>query len=357
MRILILSPDLPSHGVVQSLAAQGVEPVVALASGESRTHGVIRYERIASRGDHGDPLHLRWSKKALRTFVRDLRPDLIHVVGDPWIPTAESGAAVARHLKIPYVVVGQSSVGGPNGLTARWQSKRVRDGAAGLGGVSRVALQHLVGDAPSVPTVVLPNPGFEIPLSTIDRPVPAFPTFLVVGRIVPERGLDLLFDSLATCFGEWRLRIVGTGPAQVQLEAHAQRLGLSSRIEWLGGLPRSELARLWPEVDLIVAPSRSTPTWVEPTGSVVMEAMAHGVGAVVTRCGALPDIVGEGGMIVDEDDGEALSRALSGVIGDPSRVVALGATARRRLLEQFGDGPLAGRMLAWWREARAESVG
>lgn len=354
MRILILSPDLPSHGVVQSLAAQGVEPVIAIASGESRTHGVIRYERVAARGEHGDPLHLRWSRRGLRTLVRDLRPDLIHVVGDPWIPTAECGASAARQLQIPFVLVGQSSVGGPSGLAAKWQSKRVRDSAVGLGAVSRMALRHLAGDAPSVPTVVLPYLGFDIPVIVNDRAAPPFPTFLVVGRIVPERGLDLLFDSLATCFGEWRVKIVGTGPSQVELEAHAQRLGLSSRIEWLGGLPRSELERLWPDVDVIVAPSRSTPTWVEPTGSVVLEAMAHGVGALVTRCGALPDVAGEGGggMIVDEGDQEALARALSGLIMDPGRVVSLGTAARRRVLEQCGEGPLAARMIGWWREAR-----
>jgi glycosyltransferase involved in cell wall biosynthesis len=337
--------------VVQSLAALGVEPVVAMARGESETVGLVRYERVTARGVPGDAIHLRWSRKALRTLVRDLRPDLIHLVGDPWTPTAEAGAAAARDLKIPYVLVGQAAIGAPRGITARWQARRVVGAAAGLAGASRPALELLAAGDATVPTAIIPALGFEIPPEPALRPVPPFPTIGVIGRVLPERGIGALFDALASVFGEWRLVIVGTGPAQEELEAKAQRLGLSARIEWLGGLPRHELDAIWTRLDLVAAPSRTTATWVEPTGSVVLEAMAHGVGALVTHSGALPDVVGEGGLIVDEGDVEALARALSGVITDPARCLDLGARGRRRVLEHFGDGPVAERTVHWWREA------
>lgn len=355
MRILLLTTDPIAPGVLQSLAALGVEPVVAVPSGESVARGAVRFERVTARGEQGDPLHLRWSRKALRTVVRDLRPDLIHLGGDPWTPTAESGAAAARYLKTPYVLVGSSSLGGPRGITARWQARRVRDGAAGLAGVSRPALAWLSDGRHDVPEAIVPHLGFEIPSEVpTDRP-PASVTFVVVGRIVPERGLDLLLDALANCFGDWRLKIVGTGPAQESLEHQAQRLGLSARLEWLGGLPRGELWRVWPEVDMIVAPSRSTVQWVEPTGSLVLEAMANGRGAIVSRSGALPEVVGEDGLIVDENDRDALQRALAGVISDPGRTRQIGAAARRRVLEHYGDAPTAERILGWWRAALGQT--
>jgi glycosyltransferase involved in cell wall biosynthesis len=175
--------------------------------------------------------------------------------------------------------------------------------------------------------------------------------FAVVGRIVPERGLDLLIDALAEVYGDWRLQIVGTGPSQEPLEAQAQRLGLSARIEWLGGVPRHELATIWTSTDALIAPSRSTPAWVEPSGSLVLEAMAWGVPAIVSRCGALPDVVGDAGMVIDEGDRPALTRALSRLVEDPSRSLALGASARQRVLEHYGDGPIAERMATFWREA------
>jgi glycosyltransferase involved in cell wall biosynthesis len=197
----------------------------------------------------------------------------------------------------------------------------------------------------------LPQLGFDIPGRLAERPANPSLLFAVVGRVVPERGLDLLIDALAEVYGDWRLQIVGTGPAQEALEAQAQRLGLSARIEWLGGIPRQELDGLWREADAIIAPSRSTPTWVEPTGTLVLEAMAWGVPAIVSRCGALPDVVGDAGMVIDEGDRDALSRALARLVEEPARARTLGAKARERVLEHYGDGPIAERMARFWRES------
>lgn len=311
---------------------------------------MVRYERVTARGEAGDAMDLRWSRKALRVLVRDVRPQLLHVVGDPWTPTAETGAAAARDLKIPYTLVGTSSVGGPPGITSRWQAKRVRDGAAGLAGTVKPALDHLLEDGPpSVPTAVVPLRGPEIPSPHLPRPDPGSPVFAVIGRLVPERGIELLLDALAEVYGDWRLRVVGTGPSQEALEAKAQLLGLASRIEWLGGLPREAVTELWPTIDALVAPSRSTPTWVEPTGAVVLDAMAHGIPAIVTRSGALPDVVGDAGLVVDDGDRSALTRALQGLVDEPARSVSLGNGARQHVLERYGDGPIAERMVTWWR--------
>ena len=351
MRVLILSPEPPARGILQALPPLGVEPIVARAKGDAETVGLVRYERVAARGDPLDAADFRWSRKALRELVRDTRPDLIHLTGDPWTPTAEAGASAARDLKIPYVLVGTSSLGGARGLTARWQANRVRDGAAGLAGITKPALDLLSTEASAGPRAVLPQLGFEIPSHPHRRGTGAGVGFLVVGRIVPERGLDLLFDALAEVYGDWRVQIVGTGPSQEALEAHAQRLGLSARIEWLGGVPRAELAGLWADADALVAPSRSTATWVEPSGTVVLEAMAWGVPAIVSRCGALPDVVGDAGMVIDEGDQPALTRALARLVEDPERARTLGAMARGRVLEHYGDAAIAERMARFWRES------
>jgi glycosyltransferase involved in cell wall biosynthesis len=352
VRVLILSPTPPPRGVLRSLASLGVEPIVARANGEGETDGLIQYLRVSSRGDADKPMDLRWSRRVLRAVVRDVRPQLLHVVGDPWTPTAEAGAAAARDLKIPYVVVATSSLGGPRGITSRWQADRVRTGAAALAGTVRPALDHLLGGSSSTkPTAVLPPGGLAIPAPWSPRAEPDPVIFASVGRLVPERGVDLILDALSECHGEWRLRVAGTGPIHEALEQQAQRLGLSARIAWLGAMPRAELSTLWREVDVLVSPSRSTPEWVEPTGAVVLQAMAHGVAAVVSQCGALPDVVGDAGLVVDEGDLPALTRALQGFVAERSLCRMIGSAARQRVLEQQGDGPVAERMLLLWRRA------
>lgn len=334
------------------MTSLGVEPIVARANGEGETDGLIQYLRVSSRGDADKPMDLRWSRRGLRAVVRDVRPQLLHMVADPWTPTAAAGAAAARDLKIPYVLVATSSLGGPRGMTSKWQADRVRDGAAALAGTVRPALDHLLaGSATPKPTAVLPSGGLTIPAPWHQRPEPNPVIFASVGRLVPERGVDLLLDALSESYGEWRLRVAGTGPMHEALEQQAQRLGLSARIEWLGAMPRDQLPALWQQVDVLVAPSRSTPEWVEPTGAVVLQAMAHGVAPVVSRCGALPDVVGDGGLVVDEGDIAALARAIQGLVAEPTRCRVIGSAARQRVLEQQGDGPVAERMLLLWRRA------
>lgn len=285
--------------------------------------------------------------------MRDVGPSLVHIVGDPWTPTAEAGAAAARDQNIPYVLVGTSSVGGPTSITARWQAKRIRDGAIALAGITRPALDHLANGSTTLAIGVLPHGGLTIPAVFPGRPEPSPVVFGAVGRLVRERGLDLLLDSLGRTYGDWRLRVVGTGPAQEALEAQAQQLGLSARVEWIGGLGRDDITVYWSTIDVLVAPSRVSPQWVEPTGTLVLEAMGHGVAALVSRSGALPDVVGESGLIVDTDDGEALARALQGLLENPQRVRSLGAAGRERVLERYGDIAVAERMATLWRRALA----
>ena len=282
--------------------------------------------------------------------MRDVTPALLHLVGDPWTPTAEAGAAAARKAGLPYVLVGTSSHGGPKGLTAKWQADRVREGAAALVGVARPALEHLVSPGSTKPAAAIPLSGVRA-VGVSRRDEPGSPVRLaVVGRVVRERGLDLLLDSLAETYGDWRLRIAGTGPMQEELEAQAQRLGLSSRIEWLGALPRESLPQLWANTDALVAPSRSTADWVEPTGSIVLEAMAHGIPAIVSRSGALPDVVAEAGLVIAEEDGPALTRALRSLVDEPARCLSLGALARARVEEVYSEEAVARRLASLWRQ-------
>ncbi len=350
MRVFLLGPQPPPRGVLVALPPLGFEPVVARPGGETTSDGLVQYLRVAARGDPRDPMDLRWSRRRLRAAVRDVGPALLHIVGDPGTPTALAGAAAGRDLKVPYVLVATSSIGAAHGLTARWQADRAREGAAALAGTVHSALDHLLlGARDARPVAVLPTGGLDIPVVWQPRSDPEGIVFGVIGRLVAERGIDLILDALAATYGEWRLQIVGTGPLQEALEAQAQKLGLSSRVEWLGAMPRERLPEFWSGIDVVLAPSRSTPTWVEPSGRLILDAMARGIAPVVSRCGALPDVVGDGGLIIDEGDAAALKRVVESLVAEPWRCRAVGAAARQRVLERYSDGAVAERMATLWR--------
>ena len=104
----------------------------------------------------------------------------------------------------------------------------------------------------------------------------------------------------------------------------------------LGG--RADRDRLGPQIDLLVHPAHR-----EGLGVALLEAAA-GVPIVAARAGGVPEVVrdGENGLLVPPGDPEALAAAVNGLLDDPDQCRAVGATARRGVVERFS----VARMLA-----------
>lgn len=161
-------------------------------------------------------------------------------------------------------------------------------------------------------------------------------SLLFVGRVVRQKGLDVLFEALASLPAGTRSRIgltiVGDGPARPELEAQAARLALSERIAFRGWLGRDELPAAYRAADAFVFPSRD-----EGMPNVVLEAMAAGLPVVATRIAGSRDLVveEETGLMLDADDTPALAAALARLAEDPALRRRLGEGGRRRVVEHF----------------------
>lgn len=169
---------------------------------------------------------------------------------------------------------------------------------------------------------------------------------ITVGRLVPEKGLDSLVDAL-TALPEGvrpqvRLSILGDGPEHDALVEQIDRLQLGDLVHFEGRVPNDELPQHLRQADALVLPSRSTPTWTEPWGLVVNEAMAAGcpviasdmVGAVAG--GLLED--GVTGLTFAEGDAAGLARAIARLELDPSLGERLAHEARGRVADYTHDG-------------------
>ncbi len=171
-----------------------------------------------------------------------------------------------------------------------------------------------------------------------------------VGRLVPEKGLGWLIEALAqTGLPDTLLLVVGSGPLQGHYEQLAGELGLDAR--FLGGINPERIPAIMASCDILVVPSLTTDAWAEQFGRVVMEAMFAGTTVVSSDSGSLPEVVGEAGIVVPEDDRPALTEALSTLIRDQDLRRKLGKEGQRTSLESFGPAPLAQRILAFWHEA------
>jgi glycosyltransferase involved in cell wall biosynthesis len=147
-----------------------------------------------------------------------------------------------------------------------------------------------------------------------------------VGRLTRQKGVDVLVAALA---GEdpWELLVAGDGPERPRLEALASTHAV--RATFLGPVPHDQLPALYQRLDVVVVPSRPAHV-LEQFGRVVVEGMASGVPVVASALGALPEVVGDAGVLVPPDDVEALAGALRSLAADPDRRHRLGRLGRER---------------------------
>jgi glycosyltransferase involved in cell wall biosynthesis len=364
VRALVISrvyADPAARGKLRALAGLGVTLAAAVPD-RWVPAGLTQQQQTAYGDDSGVrtvPIPIRgsvlpaadpfWHGGSVRQMLTDFRPELVQIEEEPWSNGAAAIARLARRLKIPYVIVTRESLPVSRGALTKLRRNRALAGAAGLISVNELAGRLALRRHPSLPHRTIPQLGVSLPL-TADRPRHPGLSLGFVGRLMPEKGLDLLFRSAVKLVGRWTLTVVGTGPAQEELEALAQRLGIAGRVTWRGALPRAAVIEVWPRLDVLVIPSRTTPRWTEVMPRAALEAMAHGIAVVGSATGAIPESLGDAGLVVPEEDVGALADALQRLHDQPDEVRRLGAAGRRRVMEGYTDVAIAERTLAFWHD-------
>jgi glycosyltransferase involved in cell wall biosynthesis len=156
-----------------------------------------------------------------------------------------------------------------------------------------------------------------------------------IGRLVEEKGLADLVEALAGCSARTRLVMVGNGPFEAALRAQIAALKLESRVELLPARRQDQLAPLMAALDVLVLPSRTTPRWKEQFGRVIIEAQACGVPVVGSSSGAIPDVVGDAGLIFPEGDASELAAHLDFLASHPEAARQMGERGREIVEEKY----------------------
>lgn len=144
-------------------------------------------------------------------------------------------------------------------------------------------------------------------------------TLALVGRMVPEKGLDEAISVLGRVNARRaaRLLLIGDGPAVEPALRDAAARGLLDRVEHRPWQSASELARLYRLTHVVLAPSRATATWVEQFGRMVSEGQASGSVVAGYDSGAISEVGGEAAVLVPEGDAEALEASVLRILEDP----------------------------------------
>ncbi|HEX5435837.1 MAG TPA: glycosyltransferase family 4 protein [Gemmatimonadaceae bacterium] len=164
------------------------------------------------------------------------------------------------------------------------------------------------------------------------------PRVLCIGRLnSPEQGFDLAlgaFTSIAERYPRARLIIAGDGAIRPELVRLTYALQISTRVDFLGAVPPSDIPALIQQASVVMMPSRAE----EGFPLVALQAAHMARPVVATRTGGVSEVVADGmtGLIVEREDAAGLARGVTSLLADSERANRMGSVARARALESFG---------------------
>lgn len=177
-----------------------------------------------------------------------------------------------------------------------------------------------------------------------------------LGRLVPAKGLHMLMRALEQVRAPWSLLVLGSGPMKEEMEKWAASRGWADRVRILLST-HDDVPRYLNAMDLLVAPSLTTPSWKEQFGRMLIEAFACGVPVVGSDSGEIPFVIDEAGVVVREGDVKAWAEAMEALLTDPARRERLAAAGLARCREKYSNEVVARGYLDFFQKLMDVPVG
>lgn len=171
----------------------------------------------------------------------------------------------------------------------------------------------------------------------------------------PLKGLRYLLHAYARLlkrYPDLELLLVSKPNPGGKTERLVQQLGLADKVRFVNGISTEQMVQYYAEAAIAVVPSV-----YEGFGLPAGEAMACGVPVVSTDGGALPEVVGDAGVIVPAKNVDALVGAIDALLRDPQRRAELGARGKQRIEKNFCWQVCARQMTAYYRQVLANENG
>jgi len=190
------------------------------------------------------------------------------------------------------------------------------------------------------------NTDYFYPLPGVKRPDNQL--LVTSSADTPLKGLRYLLEAVASILKkrEIHLTVIGAPKKEGVIERLARELQLNGAVRFTGRIEYEDFARYYAETTMAVIPSL-----YEGFGMPAGEAMACGVPVISTSGGALPEVVGDAGMIVPPGNKEALEKAILYLLDHPEKRWQLGQAGLRRVEGSFTWRHAAQKTVDVYREA------
>jgi glycosyltransferase involved in cell wall biosynthesis len=361
MRVLMISKALVVglyQRKLELLAERGVDLLAITPPGWRDERGDMPLERAYTTGytldtlpiAHNGDFHLHFYR-GLGPRLHQFQPDLVHIDEEPYNLAAWQALVHARRAGARTVAFSWQNLNRryppPFAWGERWALRRLNGLIAGTDSAATVwRAKGYRGPMAVIAQFGTDGDLFRPAQQRPDRPF----TLGYFGRLVEEKGVRLLLEACAALAGEWRLLLLGGGPLRDELEQTARGLGIGARVAFHAQVASTDIPGWYQRIDALALPSLTRPNWKEQFGRVLVEAMASGVPVIGSDSGAIPGVIGAGGLVVPEGDAAALTHAIGRLRDEPGLRQTLAAQGRARALAEFSHAGVADQTVAFYRE-------
>ena len=297
----------------------------------------------------------------MRGSLRALSADVVHAHSPPPLASHYAGA-VASERGIPYVVTYHCDVELPSAFGSVVESIYRRSlGADTLRNANQVIVTTRTYAATSraiwrynpsvIPNAVdhrrfRPDVDGSAVRSKLRIP-PEVPIVLLVGRIVPHKGVEHFVEA-ARYVPDASFLVAGGGSSLDAMKRLALSMGVADRVRFLGRISDNRLPEVYAACDVFVLPSVSR---LEAFGIVALEAMSTGKPVIVADIPGVREIIEDGrdGLLADPVNPRDLAEKIRRLLSDPEVRKTMGARGREKVLESFSIERVTDRIEAVYR--------
>jgi len=361
MRVLIVSHTytapynrakldaLAERVTLTAIAPEQWQDTLFALDAEARTNAAYSLHPLPIRFN-GRVLRHFYSLRSLSRILAETQPDVVYVEEEPASLALAQFAWLKRNYKL--ICFTWENILQHAGFPSVERYNLARCDGVMAGNTDAAQIIHAKGFRK--PIQVTPQLGVDVPdIQSIPanelRASLGLKHFVVgyFGRLVEEKGLLTLLDAVRE-LNDSQLLIIGAGALQSELAKRS-----AEKVRVIPAVPHVQVAHYMRALDAFVLPSQTTPRWKEQFGHVLIEAMACGVPVIGSNSGAIPEVIGNAGLIFPERDANALRNAIAELQSNPARREQLAQAGRARVLANFTHDHIADANVEFFNQVMA----
>lgn len=262
----------------------------------------------------------------IKKYLKELNPDVVHthLGGDFW------GRVAAKKLNIP-VVSTEHNINFDEGFVKRMVRKLMKNYSNQYIAVSKEVANYAKSVYKIKKVIRIIPCGIDLKNFKNFREPEFKNNFLILGRLVPQKGHEIALRALSKVKNNWNLKIVGDGVLKKDLISKVKELGLEDRVKFLPAV--KDVSSVLKECDVLLIPS----LW-EGLGIVAMEGMASGRLVLASECGGLKELIKDKktGLFFKTNNADDLVEKINWYFENKKQCAGIASQGQKYALENFG---------------------